>query len=211
MKFVCVLKSGGDFVPEDVKRLGICVKKYAKKCNFTVLSDMPECEQYVDTYIPLTDNLPGWWSIIEVFKLNGPLIFTGLDTVLIGSIYRLIEAVRKMDNNQMMMLKPFNPGNTGWASGIMAWKGDFQWLYSKFEPKPAIARHKMEQKYTSFMLRLNRVPVISAQSKFDGIYSYKRHCAKQMPKDARFVIFHGLPRPVQVSGLDWVQKAWEEK
>jgi hypothetical protein len=41
-----------------------------------------------------------------------------------------------------------------------------------------------------------------------GIYSYKMHCRKTLPKDARIVCFHGLPKLTEVHE-PWIAENWK--
>ena len=69
MRFVVVYKTGGDYSEEDVNILFRQVRRFCPlDIDFTVLTDS-EKSLRCDTRIKLTDDLPGWWSIIEAFKL----------------------------------------------------------------------------------------------------------------------------------------------
>lgn len=94
----CVLKSGGDFDAEYVERLRDGVKKYLG-IRFVCLSDVDvPCER-----IPLTQNLPGWWSKMELFRpdIEGDIFYLDLDTVIVGDLRPVValEGVRMLNGD----------------------------------------------------------------------------------------------------------------
>ena len=72
LKIATVLKCGGEYVERHVHALRDQCKKHIPWADFVCLSDGHlECKT-----IPLVDDFPGWWSKMELFKLDGPTKMT---------------------------------------------------------------------------------------------------------------------------------------
>jgi hypothetical protein len=212
INFVCVLKESEEFTPQTVELLYNQVKRNVSDSYFICFSDSDDV--VCDELRPLTDDLPGWWSIMEAFQCEGPVIFVGLDTVITSNIDELCNYIEEMPEDEFMMIRKLDVQNRrneatwnakGWASGIMGWNGDVSWIYKEFDY--ARDEHlKMEQKYTSQKLIERNMNVTCAQDVMDGVYSYKWNCSNKLPRDSKIVLFHGLPRPADVKELEWMQK-----
>lgn len=203
MKVVCVLKSGGDYNWRYVNALRNAFDKHLSlKYDFYCFSDMKgfnNCNK-------LLNNWPGWWSKLEALQLNGPAIYADLDTVILGNLDPWAEAVQELSENQFMMLKALHP-HRQWASGLMAWNGNYSWLCNEFvyEKRP----HNWDQVYIERKLLGRRVEIKAVQNYLPGVYSYKRHCRNYggPPEGSRIVYFHGHPRPHEVDD-QWVKENW---
>lgn len=199
----CVLKSGGDYTVGYVDALWkAVVKNSAYPINLVCLSNIKGEHQD----IALKDNLPGWWSKIELFKLKGPVVYLDLDTVIVGSIDPLIELACLCGEDEFFMLRALNPKRKR-ASGVMIWNGDWSWIHSEFKDK-YIERIRWDQKYIELKLARREIKAKSIQDYITGIYSYKLHCKPKPPEDARIILFHGRPRPHEVNWLGWVKRNW---
>lgn len=197
--FVCVLKSGGDFDASDVEKLRKGVESnVSQNVRFLCLSDVPvPCERD-----KLEKEYPGWWSVPEVFRIKGPVVFTGLDTVFTGSIDCLFDLALKAKENDFYMIKAFNKLNK-WASGIMVWNGDWSWIWDEFSYPRHTRRFRGEQEHTIYQMLKHNKEIKTINKYIDGIYSYKWHCRNKLPSDSRIVLFHGNPRPVQAKA-EWI-------
>lgn len=153
MKFVCVLKAGGDFKPTHVKRFAAMIHKHGPKGSEVVCytdskellgvggyewtdEDQPEPREYIHPKgeyrtVPLELKLPGWWSIIETMNERGPAIYMDLDTSIIGDLFAFTRTVeRRLGADQLAMLRPWNAQERKrgrFASGVMGWSGDMGW------------------------------------------------------------------------------------
>ncbi len=123
---LCVLRSGGIYVAEWVRKLRDGV---ARNLNiphrFVCLSDVPvQCER-----IPLLHDWPGWWSKIELFRpgvITGPTLYLDLDTVVVGNI----DALATIPHD-FAMLRNFGRRNYI-GSGVMWFRRPMVELYEKF-------------------------------------------------------------------------------
>ena len=213
MKFtvICVLRSGGVYDASWVEKLKNGCKRHLPQHIFNCLSDVPvPCNR-----IPLKHDWPGWWSKIELFRpgvIDSPTLYLDLDTVITGAI-----DVGKLlrEGADFSMLQSFwRPDMVG--SGVMYFSGDNvpTAVYDKFvrQPKAYIAHHERHAKGTyvgdqAFIHDVVSDEVPRINDYLFGIKSYKFHCHRILPQDARIVCFHGKPTLLQVDH-DWVRTHW---
>lgn len=214
-----VLKSGGIYTPEWVAKLKAGVERHLKLPHrFVCLSDVDvPCER-----IPLEHDWPGWWSKIELFKLEGPVLYFDLDTAIVGDLSDIaFTAGNPLDG--FKILQDFYRKD-GWGSGVMGWSGRHvvEGWFKAFAERPEFwmqfcgirgDQHfieNMDHKVTRTWQRL--LP--------NQIVSYKVHCcnaqllggnyfAHHIPNDARAVCLHGLPKFRDMPANDAVRLAWE--
>lgn len=219
---ICVLKSGGDYTPEYVYNLRAMLYRnvsvsFKFKCFTDMDLDLPE-----DEIIPLTENWPGWWSKVEIFKngnfpLDARITYFDLDTVIIKNIDRLID-----DNVPFRMLEGFHPSRPC-ASGVMSFTGDHQYIFEAMKKNS----EDIMEKYKGF--KNNGAPMgdqafISSTyigrnqkrpapiQRVMGVCSFKRHIMKRKRPTTELdcppvICFHGQPRPHMVD-LPIIKKHW---
>lgn len=209
---ICVLKTGGSYTDKYVEVMEKMVSKNITLLyKFVVLSDSPKVKNKKN----LEFNFPGWWSKLELFRLIGPCLYFDLDTIILRNIDPLVRVVQSLEQGEMRMLTPFNPRKRArgeFASGIMAWHGDFSVLIKEITDKKMWKyddRRGGDQLYIFETLRKHSVPIRPIE-KYLKIYSFKRHCLDGLPRDADIVCFHGSPRPHEIKGVDWVSQYWRE-
>lgn len=204
---LCVLKSGGSYDAEWVRKLRDGVtRNLTKSLRFACLSDVEvPCER-----IPLTEGWPGWWSKIELFKpgtITGPTLYLDLDTVVTGSL----DPFCAIPDDFAMLRSFWQEDFVG--SGVMWFKdGPPKGVYSKFA--------KMPQCYIEHHERARNGVYVGDQAfvwdalkgkiaKLDnlGIKSYKFHCTSGLPQGTAVVCFHGKPSPPEVKA-DWMARHW---
>jgi hypothetical protein len=177
----CVLKSGGCYTPEYVRRLKAGVDKHLSGHDFVCLSDVEvPCDR-----IELTDNLPGWWSKLELFKLTGKVLYIDLDTVITGDVTEIAEF-----DHTFTMLSDFYRLDRP-ASGIMAWNGDYRMLYDDYDPHQHYPGHG-DQGYIGSKVTPDR---------FQNLFPSQivsRKVTSTRNANERIVCFHGEPRPHSV-------------
>lgn len=196
----CVLKSGGDYSPIYVKNLHEQIRRNCPfPFRFICFTDF-ELEDDID--VPLFYNYPGWWSKLEIFRLPGPTIYFDLDTIIINPFE--FDLYEFLNNENFYMMGGFNP-NRKFASGIMAWNGDFSFILDDYDGKANV------KEWDQFHI-INAVGEENIKF-FPGektIYSYKHHCQDGLPNDANIVCFHGKPRPHEIKE-GWVLEYWKDK
>jgi len=207
--FVCVLRSGGDFNADYVIRLRNMVARHLPgQPRFVCLTDLPEIDG-IET-IPLITTWSGWWAKLELFReglFDGAsrAIYFDLDTLIVGDISPLLAL-----NGDFYGLRPWNRANREKgqaASGAMVWSpGDYGFIFDEFDM--SMADGQTDQSYISATLRRHKLFWEPLQDSCPGIYSYKRECQGQLPRDARIICFHGRPR-VHECGVRWVKEVWQ--
>ncbi len=216
LNVVCVLKSGGDFTEEHVRRLHRGVSEHLTQEHFFFCLTDLRCEAVPwCTIHPLQDALPGWWSKMEVFKLKGQVLYFDLDTIIKGDLDKFSE----LDSQYFYMLRGFyRPESL--ASGVMYWNGDYSYIYSEFlrmyEGAEIVPKGKHGPRSSEGLRYLGKVYrgdqdflqdvfsgksfVKGLQDVISGIYSYKVDCTpKSIPADSRVICFHGKPRPHEIT------------
>lgn len=206
LTIACVLRSGGDY---DEKYVRIMERMLGRNLTvpyqFVVLTDMDMKGPHV---IKLIKKFPGWWSKLELFRLEGPVLYIDLDTIILDNIDGLARSVSSMASGDFWMLAPFNHSRREkgiWASGVMAWHGDFRYLIDDYDRK---SFDGWDQIYITRMLSKHNV-VIKPIGQYSKIISFKRHCQNSLrkPDDAEIVCFHGKERPHTVN-IKWVTESW---
>jgi hypothetical protein len=206
---LCVLRSGGDYNAEYVRKLRDgCAKHLTIPHRFVCLSDVPvPCER-----IPLKHDWPGWWSKLEIFRpdvVTGPTLYLDLDTIIVGNL----DAVASIPDEFSMLNireKDRHVGN----SGAMWLARAFPEVYERFAEKPeywidyhvknAKDRYMGDQAFISDCFA--DIPKLHhALPGFFKSYKYD-NCRSTIPSGCSVVCFGGHPRPHEAGG--WVKEAW---
>jgi hypothetical protein len=192
---ISVLRSGGDFKAEHVKRLADQCAEFAPGVPFHCLSD----HRSAIGYEPLLYDWPGWWAKIEVFGILGPVLYLDLDTTIVGDLSPLIE---QCSLHKFIALRDFNYPVREMGSGLMGWSGDLNWVKKKFMAAPT---ENMQRCRTSAAWGDQGFiePLLPDRKYWQdllpgAVVSYKKHCMGGVPPGARVVCHHGPPRPWEV-------------
>lgn len=215
LAIACVLKTGKwrtgigsravDYRPEHVQWLKRQCDQYAPGVRFVCLTNEPSIEG-VET-IPLEHDWPGWWSKIELFKHDlGRVMYTDLDTVIVGPLAEMLEYPHDFTALQALNNRPAKYLN----SGLMAWHGKRPDLFDAFAKDPDywIKTCVTGDNWGDQGFIGHHLPRWQAwQELFPGaVGSYKNTWNRQKPPaDAKVVCFHGEPKPFNVNH-DWVPK-----
>lgn len=207
LRVACVLKTGGDFLPEHVAALREGVRRHLRRTpyRFACFTDSPWVE--ADEVLPLKMGWPGWWSKLEMFdgRLSGPVLYFDLDTVIVGSLDDLA-----IGHRFTVLRNFYYPSKIG--SGMMAWREDLRSLHRRFSqaPKRFIKEFKTPQRWgdQGFINKFSPVPPGIWQDVHPGkVVSFKLECLSRgrVPSGASVVCFHGKPRPWD---LDRTTRSW---
>lgn len=209
---LCILKSGGHFTIDYVKRLKNMIERNTtSNYKFLCLSDLKIdfCESK-----ELEHDYPGYWSKIELFKLNitdtKRIIYFDLDTVIVNNIDQIFKV-----NSDFAALQPWNPYNRNagmCASGLMTWSNekDYSYIYNNFNIEEIEKYPRGDQQFVSKMLMDHGDKFEILQNLMPGIFSYKRQCKRNghYPSNARIICFHGKPRITQLMNVKWIKENW---
>jgi len=152
--------------------------------------------------IPLKrPGVEGWWCLPEKFRITGPVMFTGIDTVICGDIAPFADAALACPEDALYMIHPFripNRFNRLYANGILLWNGDHSWFFRDYDYTMAKTQFPLEQDYTSAMFIKHNYDIRVVQKAVPGVYSWKVNLNKSVdrpPEDARVILFHGKQKP----------------
>lgn len=209
----CVLKSGGAYDATWVERLQAGVARHlSAPYRFICLSDVEvACER-----IPLRHDWPGWWSKLEMFRLEGPVLYLDLDTAVVGDLCDIAEQATRPE---FTALRGFY--SEAWVgSGLMAWNIGLRHLYEKFAAGADGYIAKYRTRGDQAFIMDHEPNIVRWQDRLPGqIVSYKAHVrARQnaresgdgaIPSNARVVCLHGVPKFYDMPQTDPVRQAWE--
>jgi len=227
LKVACVYRSGGDYNADYVRRLHAGVEEYLQRPHeFICLTDRSGEIEKMSGIKPcsLRRDWPGWWSKMELFAMQPPILYFDLDTVICGDIGPVADVAGCLAPNEFLMLRDFY--RPCWCSAIMAWNTYMGWLFKEFchltRPgtrwqRKAIGydltalseNYRGDQDFISAALKKKGTRVILGQEVFAGIHSYKVDVLPKsnIPKHTKIICFHGLPRPHEVPPESVVYRA----
>ena len=171
--------------------------KWAPLESFECLSDVKiegvKC-------VPLRYNWPGWWSKMELLRpdLPGDFLFLDLDTVILGPLDDILE-VRKLT-----LLRDFYRDGKklkeGLGGGLMYLPSEARrevWDFWMQQPQLQMRVYARGDQFLFEKFWLGDAQrwqdVVPGQ-----VVSWKVHCAKGVPPEARVVCFHGRPKPFEI-------------
>jgi len=204
--FVCILKSGGDYKPKHVQVLqNQVIRAMPSTERFLCLTDHSSIRNV--EILPLKFDLRGKYSMMEAFRIQGQVIVMGIDTVLVGDLNFMWSVVAEMESNDFYLMRSFN-AKREYGNNPHAWNGDWSKLLYDFPVKDCY-KYSLEQEYT--IKKLKSVGAnIKVLNDHATIRSFKHHYMKQKLKvtDAEVLVFHGHPRPHQVT-IPWVKELYQ--
>lgn len=198
MIFATVLRTGGEYNSSHVYALKRQVEKNIPQAEFYCLSNANlDCN-----VIPLTESLPGWWSKMELFKAEGPLLFVDLDTMIVGNCDHWLEEIK--DQDFVCLRDPYrgkrDPSAMG--SGLMYWSGDMSWVWQDYcDCRKPITLPGGDQEFLEQVI----VKASYIQDFTDDVVSYKADIrdGNYDKSKASIVYFHGKPRPWNQKDIPW--------
>lgn len=141
----------------------------------------------------LSTDCPTWASMIEPFRIEGPLIVAGLDTVICGDIDHLATWCLVGDRIAL----PRSPGKDYACNGIAFVPAGFRSVYEDWNG------------IDNDMEWLRKQPHVLIDQIYDGaVVSYKCDVRPNGLGDARVVYMHGRPKMDELGGEAWVGEHW---
>jgi len=195
LRVVTVLRGGGDYNPSHVYSLEGMVHKYLG-AEFLCLSD----QHLLCEHSPLIHGWPGWWSKMEIFRLEPPVLYLDLDTIIREYAHDVLEAAAGRD---FVILRDVYRGRhdrLAMQSSVMYWSKPMGWLYEKYAEKPVFDLPHGDQEF----LERNLSSADYWQDFTPSVVSYKADLIPEGPKPHhKIVFFHGKPRPWEQSILPY--------
>lgn len=196
-----VLRSGGDYMAEHVRRLRDQVAEYSPDLAFVCLTDM--AVPGVET-LQLSYGWPGWWSKMEMFRpdIEGDILYLDLDSSVVGDITAMASVERLT-----LMRDAYRPGGLQ-SSAMLVPKADRKAIWQSWTADPVywMNRYRLGGDQ-AFLERFWLSRAERWQETLPGcLASYKAEiCRGRSPDLApdavtlaatlKLVVFHGRPRP----------------
>lgn len=194
---VACVKQGAKYPSEYVNILRAMVGKNLHKLHrFVCLTDDPQGLDEGIEVIPLTENLPGWWSKLELFKpgqFEGRVLYLDLDVVVTGPLDPLAETDGIIKDWHL----------PGYNSSVMSWSGD-EWslLWTEFTPQ-VMKDLRGDQDWMNVC-----ADAYSRPAHFPADWCISHIGTEQWPPaGARVVCFHGAVKP-HMKPYPWVELMW---
>jgi len=208
---LCVLKSGGIYRPEWVRKLRDAVARHMSVPHrFACLSDVDvPCER-----IPILHKWPGWWSKLELFRpgvITSPTLYLDLDTLIVGAL----DALTALPCEFAMMRNFHQPHMPGSSIMWFAQEPPAD-VYAIFAERPD---YHMEHHATmrrgpycgdqAFIWEAlkREVDFIDDHIPPGLVRSYRKHCRAGVPAGTAVIAFGGNVKPSTVRD-PWVSHAW---
>lgn len=153
----------------------------------------------------LPEGLNGWWNKLYLFKeglfpTGERIVYLDLDTVIIGALDDII----KYDGEFAILRDFYRPG--GYQSSVMAWQSGFG---------KSIWKNYVEENYPDvvggdqiWIENCVRNAGLWQELYPNDFVSYKVHCQQSFPRSAKVIVFHGNPRPHEVTD-GWMPRVWK--
>lgn len=194
-----VLRSGGVYEAEDVRRLASGVHANLPGADIACLTDI-EIDIPGVTAIPLKHDWPGWWSKIEMFRpdIPGEFLYIDLDTIITGDLSDMAAIGRLA-----VMRDVYRPD--GLQSSVMFIPDERKAeVWDAFTAGPD--RYMAQYAYggdQAFLEPLwgNGKASIWQDALPGQVQSYKvaNMASRGVPDNCRAVIFHGQPKPRDIA------------
>lgn len=182
-----------DYTPDWVNRLARGVRRnLTAPHRFVVLTDREyQFEDGVEQERLGTDE-PTWASMIEPFRIDGPLIVMGLDTIITGNIDRFAHWCGHADRIGL----PRSPGKPYACNGVALVPAGKTDIYARWN-----GENDME------WLRAQEHTLIDDIWP-EQVVSYKQYVRPRGLRKARIVYFHGSPKMADLLDEEWVREHW---
>ena len=182
--------------------------------NFYCLSDVPFDIDGVER-IPLIHGWPGWWSKLELFRpglFDDNVFYIDLDMAILHNIDHFVSIA---DPDEFWILNSMSKNTSperskAVNSSMMAWNGDYSYLYDAFcqNPKRYMKEYSVSHKWADQEFINDRHNDLQRfQLLYPGqIMSYlKNYRTDEDVIRCRVMCFHGEVKPQDVQH-DWLPK-----
>jgi hypothetical protein len=147
--------------------------------------------------VGLTQGRDGWWNKVELFRtglFSGRVIAIDLDTVIVGSLDRLVET------KGTVHLIDWGWTHNAYGNGVMVWDaGEHEEIWTRFTPEVP-RRLRGDNDWLYELGGWDALP--------DGMNcSYRYHAVEAPPAGAVTVSMHGRPKPHEIT-RGWVPREW---
>ena len=221
MNVICV-KWGDKYGSDYVERLSRGVMRNLPiEHDFICMTDKPvrgfNC-------IPLASDLPSWWSKLAIFKpglFTGECLYLDLDVIITDSLLPLVAllyqspglwvrddfsySIHRQRPDLSAEFKLMLGGEGTVNSSVMLWREDAaRAVWEEFDPASMKVLHGDQNWISKLLWPRGGIQLIPD----DLVCSYKYHVMRNLPV-APVVVFHGDPKPADLSRHDPLRQLWE--
>lgn len=140
----------------------------------------------------LSTTEPGWECMIEPLRIEGPLIVTGLDTIVRDNLDHMARWCETADRIAL----PRSPGKDYACNGVALVPKGQTGIYATWA-----GENDMEW--------LRNFPHVFIDEIWpEQVVSYKQYVRPRGLKRSRIVYFHGFPKMQNLLDLHWVRENW---
>jgi hypothetical protein len=233
INIVC-LKWGTKYGPEYVNRLYAGVRRNTTlEFKFLCFTDdaqgiIPAVETHA---LPCSSDLDSWWNKLYLFSRDLPIdhgdtvFYVDLDTLVVDNIDHILT----FQPNKLVALRDFYHGIAKSAglvgSGLMSWPhGMYDHVWRQFIADPQAVIQQARPHGDQWWVERSIPDRLFWQDLFpDHVVSFKLHCRKGLPTNAKIVCYHGRPSipesATQTNSVDkwtiaaqpWVMIHWRDR
>lgn len=218
LNVVCV-KHGNLYSADYVNKLYNGVKRNTTiPFQFTCITENPADLLPEIKIQPFLYKFDGWWNKIFLFAeengLTGRIFYLDLDTVIVNNIDTFLQ----FDGEFAILRDMYHQKNPklqmSFGSAIMSWEAGYRrdiWTAFLNNPQAQIKGHGHGDQGYLMRMHENKNNVTFWQDYAPGkIASYKISVrGKPFPDEAAIIVFHGSPRPHEVTNEPFMQEHWK--
>ncbi len=174
-------------------------QQFAPGIEFVCISDDP----LVPGYVKMEHEWPKWWPKMEIFKIQGPVLYLDLDTIIVSDLKSILDSITQYEFIAIRDFYKDHKLQRTLQSCIMFWNGDMKYLYDEFlkDPEKNMAECTTSRWWgdQGFIEKTIKNNVVYWQDIAPNkLVSWKVHCKNGVPKNAAIIAFHGKPKPWEV-------------
>ena len=201
LKVLSVLKSGGIYNDSHVYALESMCKDNILEHDYDFYC-LTDYDNLTCKSIKLKDGFKGWWSKIELFKIEPPVLFFDLDTIIVNPIDDIITNISNVD---------FCGLHDQWfpntiQSAIMYWSVDMSFIYDKFMEDPSTPINSMwgDQNFINTLIPNKKYIQDHANGRIVSFKANLNHGKLFDKNNHQIVYFHGKPRPWEQNIIKYI-------
>lgn len=156
----------------------------------------------------------GYWSKLNIFDSTfqgrGRILFLDLDTVIVGPLAPI--AATPIPKGGIVMVPSISHNPLWRNSAVMLFEGgdeQLQPIHGRWHAEGCpVGFPRGDQEWIPHIIGLDKCAEFDR--KYMVSYKVEAHTYLERPNDLSLVLFHGVPRPHEVTRPDWCMREWRE-